>query len=136
MLYKLIDIEGIGERYATMLLEKAGIENQKQLLEACGHRHDRESLAAETGISYYLLLKWANRADLGRIKGIGEEYADLLERCGVNSVSELAQRNATHLHQALKDNNEQRHLVHKQPSLSQVESWVKEAKKLPRAVFH
>lgn len=133
---KLIDIEGIGERYASMLLEKAGIENQKQLLEACGHRTDRESLAQETGISYLLLLKWANRADLARIKGIAEEYADLLESCGVDSVPELAQRNASHLYKTLKEKNEDKHLVRKLPGLTQVESWIKAAKTLPRAVFH
>ncbi|KTC84991.1 DUF4332 domain-containing protein [Legionella brunensis] len=135
-MYKLIEIEGIGERYAAMLLEKAGIENLKQLLEACGHRHDRESLALETGISSTLLLKWTNRADLARIKGVAEEYADLLECCGVDSVPELAQRKASHLYHSLQEKNEQRKLVRKLPGLTQIESWIKQAKNLPRAVFH
>ena len=134
-MYKLIDIEGIGEKYAAML-KVAGIENQTQLLETCGQRNSRETLAEKTGISHKLILKWTNQADLARIKGIAEEYGELLERSGVDSVPELAQRNAEHLYHSLRETNEQLKLVRHLPGLTQVETWVTEAKNLPRAVHY
>ncbi|STX40645.1 putative RecB family nuclease, TM0106 family [Legionella donaldsonii] len=134
-MHKLIEIEGIGEQYAA-LLQTAGIENQTQLLDVCGHRNGRQTIAEKTGISPKLILKWTNQADLARIKGISEEYSELLERSGVDSVLELAQRRPDNLHQALQATNEHNRLVRQLPSLSQVESWIIQAKKLPRAVYH
>lgn len=134
-MHKLIEIEGIGEHYAA-LLQTAGIENQTQLLDVCGDRNGRQTIAEKTGISPKLILKWTNQADLARIKGISEEYSELLERSGVDSVLELAQRRPDNLHQALQATNEHSKLVRQLPSLSQVESWIIQAKKLPQAVYH
>ncbi|HHF7346517.1 TPA: DUF4332 domain-containing protein [Legionella feeleii] len=134
-MHKLIEIEGIGEHYAA-LLQTTGIENQTQLLDVCGDRNGRQTIAEKTGISPKLILKWTNQADLARIKGISEEYSELLERSGVDSVLELAQRRPDNLHQALQATNEHSNLVRQLPSLSQVESWIIQAKKLPQAVYH
>ena len=81
-------------------------------------------------------MNWCNRADLARIKGVGEEYADLLEHGGVDTVPELAQRNAANLHEKLKEINEEKKLVRQTPSLSKIEDWVKQAKDLPRVITH
>lgn len=134
-MYKLIQIEGIGAKYAEML-KKAGIENQEDLLHVCSNRRGRLNLADQTGISHKLILKWTNQADLARVNGISEEYAELLEKTGVDSIPELAQRNPEHLYTALQEENEHHHLVRRMPSLPQVETWVEEAKKLPRAIHH
>lgn len=134
-MYKLIDIEGIGEKYAAQL-KTLGLENQTQFLEACSHPKGRETLVEKTGISHKLILKWTNQADLSRIKGIAEEYSELLERSGVDSVPELAQRNAEHLYQKMREVNEQAKLVRHTPGLSQVEAWIAEAKTLPRMVHY
>lgn len=134
-MHKLIEIEGIGEKYAA-LLETAGIENQAELLDVCGQRNGRQTIAEKTGISQKLILKWTNQADLARIHGINEEYSELLERSGVDSIPELAQRISENLHQALKTTNERANLVRQLPSLAQVESWIAQAKRLPRAVHH
>jgi predicted flap endonuclease-1-like 5' DNA nuclease len=81
-----------------------------------------------------LILKWVNRADLFRIKGVGEEYADLLEIAGVDTVPELAQRNAENLYQKVVEANQEKNLVRRLPSQSAVRDWIKQAKKLPRAI--
>ena len=44
-------------------------------------------------------------ADLFRIKGVGEEYSDLLEEAGVDTVAELATRNADNLHAKILEIN-------------------------------
>lgn len=132
---KLTKIEGIGRKYAKEL-QRAGVSSQESLLKTCAKRRDRDALAEETHISKLLILKWTNQADLSRINGIGEEYSELLERSGVDSVPELAQRRPEHLLRAMKETNEQLHLVRHMPGLRQIEHWIKQAKALPRAVFH
>lgn len=132
---KLSEIEGIGEVYQAKLNE-IGINSIETLLEKGGTRKGREEIIAASGISDKLILKWINRADLARIKGIGSEYADLLEAAGVDTVPELAQRNAANLHEKLLEVNEAKKLVRRPPSASMVEDWINQAKELPRAIHY
>jgi|SRR5690606_34947648 len=132
---KLIDIEGIGEAYAGKL-EAAGIASIEALLQSGGDKKGRVALAEKTGISETLVLKWVNRADLARVKGIGTQYADLLEQAGVDSVPELAQRKAENLHAKMAEINTAKNLVRQMPSAAAVAEWVAHAKTLPRAVSH
>jgi predicted flap endonuclease-1-like 5' DNA nuclease len=128
-------IEGIGEVYGAKL-KVAGISTTEALLQRGAAPADRRALAEETGISYDLILKWVNRADLFRIKGIGEEYSDLLEFAGVDTVVELARRNPANLFEKLEEVNTARKLVRKLPALSLVEGWVAQAKDLPRVITY
>ena len=130
---KIIDIEGIGPVYSEKLNE-IGIQYVSELLDAGSTRKRREDLAETTGISHNLLLEWINLADLFRIKGIGEEWSDLLEEAGVDTVVELAQRNPVNLHLSLVDVNEAKNLVRRTPTLEQIEDWVEQAKSLPRKI--
>jgi predicted flap endonuclease-1-like 5' DNA nuclease len=132
---KLTMVEGIGEQYAQQLLD-AGIETTEVLLERGATSQGRQELAETTGISDKLILKWANRVDLFRVKGIGEEYADLLEVAGVDTVPDLARRNPTNLHEKLKSVNAEKKLVRRVPTLAAVESWVAQAKELPRKLTY
>ena len=132
---KLEDVEGIGKTYAAKLT-KAGIGSQASLLKAGGDKKGRKTLAADSGISEKLILEWVNRADLNRIKGVGSEYADLLECAGVDTVKELAQRSASSLFTKMEDVNSKKKLVRKLPTQGQVTDWIKQAKKLPRAVSY
>ncbi len=132
---KLSEIEGIGEVYQAKLNE-IGINSIETLLEKGGTRKGREEIIAASGISDKLILKWINRADLARIKGIGSEYADLLEAAGVDTVPELAQRNAANLHEKLPEVNEAKKLVRRPPRASMVEDWINQAKELPRAIHY
>lgn len=131
----IVDIEGIGKVYAAKL-EAAGISTVKSLLERGATPKGRQDLAEQTGIGSKLILEWVNLADLFRIKGIGEEFSDLLEEAGVDTVPELAQRNPENLHSKLVEVNEAKKLVRRVPGLSQVQDWVAQAKELPRVVTY
>ena len=76
--------------------------------------------------------------DLFRIKGIGEEFADLLEEAGVDSVPELAQRKPDNLLEAIQKANSKNKnkLVRRKPGLTQIKNWVSQAKKLKKIVTH
>lgn len=129
------DIEGIGPAYGEKL-EAAGVKTDSALLKQGASKKGRQELAEKTGISETHILNWVNRADLARIKGIGSEYADLLEASGVDSVPELGQRNAANLHAKMTEVNEEKNLVRSLPSESMVEGWVEQAKGLDRVVTH
>jgi predicted flap endonuclease-1-like 5' DNA nuclease len=132
---KLQTIEGIGGAYAEKL-EQAGVASLEALLEQGKTPKGRADLEAKTGISGKLILKWVNRADLFRIKGIGEEFGDLLEVAGVDTVPELAQRNAEHLYNKMAEVNKERKLARRLPSQAQVADWIEQAKKLPRMLTY
>ncbi len=132
---KLSSIEGIGEAYSTKL-EEAGITSLENLLEICCVKKGRKEMANKSGISEKLILEWVNRADLSRIKGVSTQYADLLECAGVDTVPELAQRKPENLLAKMLEVNEEKNLVRKVPTESQVKDWVAQAKELPRVVTH
>ena len=128
-------IEGIGETYGERM-KALGIRSKAALLKAGATKKGRVDLAAKAGISEKLILEWVNRADLYRVKGIGTQYADLLENAGVDTVVELAGRKAENLLEKMKQVNAERKLVRLLPALSKVQRWIAEAKKLPRAVAY
>lgn len=130
---RIIKVEGIGPVYAQRLQE-LGIRTTEALLEAGGTPRGRKKLAEATDIGDALILEWVNHADLFRIKGVGEEYSDLLEEAGVDTVPELAQRNPENLYAALQTANAEKDLVRRLPTLRQVTDWVNQAKALPRAI--
>lgn len=127
------EIEGIGPKY-TEKLKNIGINTVQNLLDKGCARTGRKDLAEKTGISETLILEWVNMADLFRIEGIGEEYSDLLEEAGVDTVVELSKRIPENLHAKLKEVNEQKKLVRQLPSPDMVKRWIETAKKLPRKV--
>jgi predicted flap endonuclease-1-like 5' DNA nuclease len=131
----LLRVEGIGEVYAQKLSD-AGIKTTNALLKQGATSKGRKEIAENSGISETLILEWVNHVDLFRIKGVFEEYADLLEEAGVDTVKELAQRNPANLYKKLVVVNEQKKLVRQLPGKSQVVNWVAQAKQLDRAVFY
>ena len=132
---KLTEIEGIGEVYAAKL-QAADIDSIETLLETGATPKGRQELEEKTGISHKLILEWVNLADLMRIKGVGEEYSDLLEEAGVDTVKELRHRNPDNLHAALLEANAQKKLVRQVPSRNQVADWIEQAKTLPPKVTY
>jgi len=131
--YGLEYVEGIGPVYAAKLYA-IGIANLHDLLEKGAFPKGREEIAQAAGISHTLVLKWVNHVDLYRIKGVGSEYADLLEVAGVDTVVELALRNPDNLFAKLVSVNEEKKLVRRVPVLNQVQDWVEQAKSLPRKI--
>ena len=131
----IIDVEGIGPVYAEQLAA-VGVKTTDDLLERGAKPKGRQDLEVATGIGHALILKWVNRVDLYRIKGVGSEYSDLLEIAGVDSPVELAHRNAANLVETMAEANAARSLVRRLPTLAEVTDWIEESKKLPKVVEH
>ena len=132
---KIDNIEGVSSSNAAKLRD-AGVRTTERLLRVAGTRKGRQALAGHTAISEKLILEWVNRADLMRLRGIGEEYSDLLEQAGVDSVRELRNRKVENLHQRLFEINIEKALVRRTPSTHQVRRWITEAKSTKPKVTH
>ena len=135
MRYKIDQIEGIGPSMSARLAN-AEIRTTSDLLEKCGAAAGREAVSVETGLSTKVLLKWANMADLMRISGVGEEYSELLEASGVDTVKELRHRNASNLRAKMEEVNDSKRLTRRVPSASQVASWIEQAKQTVPMISH
>jgi predicted flap endonuclease-1-like 5' DNA nuclease len=126
----MVEIEGIGPAYSEKLAA-IDINTVEQYLLVAADRDGRKEIAEKSGISSKLVLEWANRADLMRVPGIGEEFSDLLEQTGVDTVNELKFRNSENLYTAMVEINQEKNLVRRMPSESDVEAWIESAKQLP-----
>lgn len=133
---KIDEIEGIGKTHAATLQTKAGIKTVESLLEKGATPAGRKEIENLTGISHTFILDWVNRADLFRIKGVGQEYSDLLEAAGVDTIVELSKRVPENLHKKLAEINTAKKIVRQLPTVEQVAGWVEQAKKLPRVVLY
>jgi len=132
---KIEEIEGIG----PVMGEKfrgADVKDTDTLLEKGCTKAGRQALADATGLSTSQILKFVNMADLFRIKGVAGEYAELLECSGVDTVKELATRNAENLAAKLVEVNTEKKLTRKVPTGDQVADWIKQAGSLPAKVTH
>jgi predicted flap endonuclease-1-like 5' DNA nuclease len=132
---KLTTIEGIGANGAAKLA-KAKVGSTTMLLTRGATVAGRRELSKASGVTEKRLLEWVNRADLMRITGVGEEYSDLLEASGVDTVPELAKRKPVNLVAAMAEVNKKKKLVRQLPTEGKVAAWVAEAKTLPRVVKH
>lgn len=135
MSYKIIEIEGIGEAYAGKLMG-IGVDTTEELLKRASTPKGRKELAEETGISEKLILKWANHADLFRIKGVAGQFAELLEASGVDTVKEFRHRVAANLHSRLEEVNAEKHLCGRVPSVAEIEKMIEQAKELEPAITY
>lgn len=135
MAYKIIDIEGIGAAYAEKLIA-AGINTTEQLLAKCAAPVGRKALEDATGISGKLILTWTNHADLFRVKGVGPQFAELLEAAGVDTVKELKTRNAANLAAKMLEVNEAKHLVRRVPVEIEIQRMIDQAKDLPAVMTY
>jgi predicted flap endonuclease-1-like 5' DNA nuclease len=135
MSYPITDIEGIGPVVAERL-KQLRIRTTARLLEAAKNPRGRKSLAAQTGVEPGRILKWANMADMMRIKGIGEEYSELLEAAGVDTVRELKHRNPKNLAQAMAAANMRQKRVRLLPSEKAVAKWIAQANTLTMKITY
>lgn len=129
--YPIENVEGIGPVMGEKLREQ-GIKDTDTLLQNVLTPKQRKDLAESTDISPKLILRFANMVDLYRINGVGSEYSELLEAAGVDTVPELAQRNAANLTRAMAEVNEEKNLTRRVPSETEVTKWIEQAKELPR----
>ena len=128
-------IESMDQRDATKL-RKAGVRTTDALLKTAATRTGRRRLAKEANLSESEILSWVNRADLMRIKGIGSEYADLMEAAGVDTIRELRRRNPDRLLIAMTEMNVRRRLIRRLPTNGMVAGWVEAAKGIEPLVTH
>lgn len=135
MAYKVIDIEGVGSVYAEKLTA-AGVVTVAQLLDKCAAPAGRKALAEATEITEKVILRWANHADLMRVKGVGPQFAELLEAAGVDTVKEFAHRKAENLAAKMLEVNEEKHLVRRVPVVVEVEKMIAYAKELPAVMTY
>ena len=135
MTYKIIDIQGIGPVYAEKLTA-IGIETVDQLLEKGADAKGRQAIEEATGIRHDLVLTWVNHADLFRVKGIGPQFAELLEAAGVDTVKELRNRNAANLAAKMAEVNEEKHLTRRTPVEKEIQKFIDIAKELEPKVTH
>jgi predicted flap endonuclease-1-like 5' DNA nuclease len=136
MAYKLMEIKGIGEVHSGTMLEQLNISTVEELLELGASKKGRSELAEKTGISESHILRWVNMADLFRIKGVAEDFSDLLEKAGVDTVKELRNRVPANLHAKLVEVNEETGRAGRTPRLDEVESWIEQAKEMEPKVTH
>jgi hypothetical protein len=117
-------------------LKSVGIRTTARLLEAARNPKGRKILAAKIGVNEKQILRWANQADRMRIKGMGKEYAELLQHAGIDTVNELRYRNPARLAKAIAAANAKRKLVRLLPSEKAVVRWIEHAKKLPLKISY
>ena len=135
MSYSIMDIEGIGP-LAAGKLKRAGIRTTEKLLDAARTAKGRKALAAKIDVDERTILRWANLVDRMRIKGVGEDYANLLQAVGVDTVKELKYRNVGKLASAMREANKKTKLVRLLPSEQRVRRWVELAKQLPLKISY
>jgi hypothetical protein len=129
MSYPIADLERLTPGVAAKL-KSIGIRTTGKLLERAKDLKGRKAIAEATGIDEKCILRWANMADRMRIKGVGEDYAELLEAAGVDTVKELKYRNPGNLAKAMAKANVERKLVRLLPSEKAVVRWIEHARKL------
>ena len=131
---KLNKIEGIGAVFAQRFA-LLGIETLDDLLAAGKTYEDRKQLAAKVCITTRNVERWVSQADLARVKGIGEEYAELLRVAGIGSVKDLANSDPRNLLNELRElNRHHNKRVKRLPAISRVEGWVQKAGTIPTVV--
>ena len=133
--YKIDEIEGIGPAKKEALAN-ADIATTEALLEKGADPAGRKAVAEASGLSEKEILKFCNMADLMRIKGVGEEYSELLEAAGVDTVKELKMRRADNLTAKMAEVNEGKNLVRSLPSESVVQGWIDQAGELPAVLTY
>jgi len=132
---KLTSIQGIAAATEAKL-KKAGVTSVEELLDRGATPKGREDLAEKSGVPAAQILKFVNCADLFRISGIAGQTAELLEAAGVNTVAELAQRNAANLAGKLREVNDAKKLTGQVPTEKQAGEWIETAKALPAKVTY
>jgi hypothetical protein len=111
------------------VLKSDGIRTTVGLLRVAKTPKQRLRIAERIGTDTKDVLDWVTAADRMRVRGVGAEYAELLRRAGVKTVSDLRFRNAQNLFEKMRDANKDK-LVRLLPKEKTVERWIENAKKL------
>jgi predicted flap endonuclease-1-like 5' DNA nuclease len=119
-------------------LKAIRIRTTARLLEVAKSPKGRKLLAQKTGIPARVILEWANKADLMRVKGIGDEYTALLQAVGVGTMRKLRAGKPAQLARKMAKANTTNGIkkVRVVPSEKSVEKWVSRAKEIPLRITY
>lgn len=135
MTYAILKLAGVCPD-TVKKLRAAGVRTTTTLLDRASHPRGRKALAASLGAPEATILRCANMADLMRVKGIGGEYAELLEAAGVDTVKSLKNRNVQNLTRAMAELNAKKKLLKAPPSEKRVAAWIEQAKSMPAVMTY
>ncbi len=127
--YLLDEINSMTHYYKKKLA-KRGIFNTLDLLERCSNDYQIIRFAKMTGLSRSLLRKWVRLADIMRVKGIGEEYANLLITLGYDNLEALSIEKGKILHEKIENYDKTKKKVKRMPSEKEIRMWIKSARQL------
>jgi predicted flap endonuclease-1-like 5' DNA nuclease len=114
-------------------LKARGIKDSEDLLQTCRTPREVAELAQSSDLEISVLMKLLHRAELARIRGIGETYTMLLEEAGVSTTRELAETAPDDLRGRLTRINASRKLVGRIPAQAMVNGWISKAQRMPSA---
>ncbi len=130
--YPIRVLVGVNDTIAEKL-EEQEITTTKEFLEMCVTRNDRQIISDLLEIHEGDILTMANMADLLRIETITPPWAWLLEKVGVDTIPELAQRNPERLYKSIEEYDIAfLDDVNDKPSGDDVKEWVAKAKEMER----
>ncbi|HID82619.1 MAG TPA: DUF4332 domain-containing protein [Chromatiales bacterium] len=131
--YEIEEIEGIGTGYGTRL-RNMDIATTGDLLKQCPNVSGIKTVASDIQLESDVVRSWSSMADLMRVRGIGGQYAELLEFSGVHTVQSLAESDASGLTVQLADTNAKENRVRNVPDVGTVSAWIDHAKTLPQVL--
>lgn len=133
--YAILKLQGVCPD-TVKKLKTVGVRTTATLLDRAKDPRGRKALAAASGAPEATILRFANMADLMRVKGIGGEYAELLEAAGVDTVKSLKNRNVQNLTRSMAELNAKKRLLKAPPSEKRVAAWIEQAKSMPAVMMY
>jgi predicted flap endonuclease-1-like 5' DNA nuclease len=116
---------------AVRILWSKGLRTNEDLLAMTATDTDRKKLASELDTDESTIMELARRADLARIKGIGNLYAQLLGRAHVDRTQDLAKKEIDELYKTLGELNRAYRIARRIPKKENVSEWIEAARQLP-----
>lgn len=111
-------------------LRARGIKYIWQLVEFGKTEKQRAELARQLDIPSSVLNTLVSRADLMRLRSVGDDLAHLLAMAGISSCRDLQHHDPEQLHKRLIALHIGQKIGYHTPALAQVKSWILEAKAL------
>lgn len=131
--------EGTGHSYPLTEIKAIGVDTREKLgaldihttrdLLFKGHSPvDRANISEKTQIETFVVKKWIAQADLLRVDGVSSDFARLLQASHVDSVEDLASKEAFTLLGTMKAVNLREKLTAELPDPKMVEHWIQSAR--------
>ncbi|MFN2134617.1 MAG: DUF4332 domain-containing protein [Candidatus Promineifilaceae bacterium] len=131
----LIAVSALKAEMAARLYEW-GVLNAALFLAHGATPEGRADMAEVAGVDEQVILDAVKKVDLMRIMGVGPVYANLLFAASIESVPDLAQRDAVSVQRMMAAANKQDKIAETTPSVEMVAGWIEQAKTLPRVVTY